>query len=95
MSAGITPSSRVARERSSEELRSAKANKGALENQGLNFLCMVLFLEVFYYLQEKTNLKLKVNSHSQITQLPNTLWNSPQLSGDQTCSAIAASVGQL
>lgn len=55
----------MARQTSSEELRSANANKGALENQGQNFLCMALFLEVFYYLKEKT--KLNVNSHSQIT----------------------------
>lgn len=95
MSAGITPSSRVARQRSSEGPRSTTANRGALENQDRNFLCMALLLEVFYYLKEKTNLELKVNSHSHLTQLPNVLWNSPQVSGEQTCSAIAASVGQL
>lgn len=53
---------------------------------------MALVLEVFYYLKEKP--KLKVNSHSQVTQVSNTLWDSPQVFGDQACSAIAASVGQ-
>lgn len=57
MSADITPSSKVARQRRSEELRSETANKGALENQGQHFLSMALFLEVFHYLKEKTNIK--------------------------------------